>query len=83
MYLRWLLQEFRLQKLRQSWQEITLFYFLTTNAQQSLHPLMLLNSKGNFVLTLTVTLLIPYLMLLDKAHVLVTWVPRKLGFCVI
>ena len=83
MYLRWLLQEFRLQKLRQSWQEITLFYFLTTNAQQCLHPLMLLNSKGNFVLTLTVTLLIPYLMLLDKAHVLVTWVPRKLGFRVI
>ena len=65
LYLRWLLQEFRSQKLRRSWQEITLFYFLTADVQQCLHPLTLLNSKGNFVIILTVTLLIPYLMLLD------------------
>ena len=71
-----------LQKLWRSWQEITLFYFLTTNVQQCLHPLTLLNSKGSFVLILTVTLLIPYLMLLDTAQVLVTWIPRKLGFCI-
>ena len=44
------------------------FCFRATNAPKCLHPLMLLNFNGNFVLILTTTLLILYLVLLHNFY---------------